>query len=230
MKYFILLLLLLANAVPSQDMDMDAGHPAGERFFHTAGIAVRLVGKDSVLVTIGAGSEDLQNTVNVFPYEDENSKAPDTANFRLFERKLETYLQERVPVKVNGKGVVLKVVQWKPKGKGREDRLDMKSLWVDDLFITLGGRLPKKRKYLDITAYLWVERTDAADTEVQFSLFQDYVPLRRLWTKREKTVRFPLSPDSLKAMRKNPPPPMIVPVGQAAGEDAEGGDHSGHNH
>lgn len=204
--------------------ELEEGH-IGERFFHSAGIAVRLVGEDSVLVTFGASSEDLQNTVGVFPYEDEDSPHVDTANFRLFERKLETYLQERIPVRVDRKNLYLRVVQWKPDGKGREDGLDMKSLYRDQLFVTLGGRLPPKRSYLDITANIWIERHDAAETIVQFSLFQERQALRRLWTKRENTVRFPLQPDSLKAMRANPPPPLrLIPGG------VDYDDHSGHDH
>jgi hypothetical protein len=226
MKSFIPLLFLLSSTLLSQDME--EGHAEGEKFFHSAGIAVRLVGPDSVLVTFGARSEDLQNTVHVFPYEEDTAPGSDTATFRLFERKLEFYLQERIPVQVDGRGVYLRVVQWKPKGKGREDRLDMKSLWVDDLFITLGGKIPRKRKHLDVTANVWVERKDAKDTEIQVSLFQDRTLLRRLWTKREKKVRFPVSPDSLKAMRRNPPPRLMPPP--AGLPEGGAGDHSGHNH
>jgi hypothetical protein len=228
MKNSVPLMLLFASTLLSQGME--EGHLAGERFFQSAGVALRLVGKDSLLVTFGARSEDLQNTVGVFPYEDDHARGSDTANFRLFERKLERYLQERLPVQVDGRGVYLQVVQWKPKGNGREDRLDMPSLYVEDLFITLGARIPRKRKYLDVTANIWVERQDAKETEVQVSLFQEHEVLRRVWTKREKTVRFPVSRDAIRAMRKNPPPKLIVPPGGQQEFDAEGEDHSGHNH
>lgn len=221
-------LLLTAAAAWAQD-PLDNSHAPGEKFFRTAGVAVRLVGSDSVLVTVGARSEDLQNTVGVFPYYDEitNVQDKDSANFRLFERKLEAYMQERIPVRVDGKNVFLRVNQWKPHGKGREDRLDMSSLFVEDLFITLGGRLPKQRKHLDITMNMWVERRDATDTEVQFSFFEGYTPLRRQWGKRERTVRFPLTADSLKVMRANPPPKMLVPIDDEEGDHE---DHTGHNH
>lgn len=212
MKKWIPVLLLLATLLPAQD-DMSEGHAEGERFFQSAGIAIRLVGPDSLLVTFGARSEDLQNTVGVFPYEEDSARGSDSANFRLFERRLESYLQERIPVQVDGRGVFLQVVQWKPKGKGREDRLDMPSLWVEDLYVTLGGRIPRERKHLDVTANIWVERKDAQETQVQVSLFQDNQVLRRLWTKREKRVRFPLTADSLKAMRANAPAPLRIPVG-----------------
>lgn len=222
MKNIFPILLVLVGLGLSDELE--DGH-IGERFFHSAGIAVRLVGDDSVLVTVGASSEDLQNTVGVFPYEDETSPHVDTANFRLLERKLEAYLQARIPVRVDGKALFLRVVQWKPNGKGREDGLDMQSLYRDALFITFGGRLPEKRTTLDVTANIWVERRDAAETIVQFSLFQDRQALRRLWTTREKTVRFPLHPDSLKAMRANPPPPVRIAPGATDYED-----HSGHGH
>lgn len=225
MSKFSLFFVLLASVAFSQS-DPASEDARGELHFRNAGIAVRLVGKDSILVTVGALSEDLQNTVGVFPYEDEFSVAPDTANFRLFERKLEVYLQERIPVTVDGKRVYLRVVSWKPGGKGREDRLDMPSLYVKNLFITLGGRLPKQGKNLDITTNIWAERTDAADTEIQLSLFQDRTALRRLWTRREQTIRFPISSDSLKAMRKNPPPRLYIPTEEEEDED----DHSGHVH
>ncbi len=220
--------LVLALAALAFPADMQDGHIEGERFFRTSGVAVRLVGEDSVLVTFGARSEDLQNTVNVFPYYDEitHIEDKDTANFRLFERRLEAYLQERIRVRVDGKSVYLRVTQWKPRGKGRDDRLDMPSLYVEDLFITLGGRIPKNRKALDVTTNVWVERNDAIDTELQVTLFQDRTALRRIWTKREKTVRFPLSPDSLKVMRANPPPKLLAPVDDK--DDHE--DHTGHNH
>jgi|GEM_PF-4091139 len=219
--------LVAATAVLAQSPFED--HAPGEKFFRNAGVAVRLVGPDSVLVTVGARSEDLQNTVGVFPYYDEitNVQDKDSANFRLFERKLEAYMQERIPVRVDGKSVFLRVTQWKPRGKGREDRLDMSSLFVEDLFITLGGKLPKKRKNLDITMNMWVERRDATDTEVQFSFFEGYTPLRRLWGKREQTVRFPLTADSLKVLRANPPPKMLAPIEE---EEDDHEDHTGHNH
>jgi hypothetical protein len=219
---FIVGLLLAASAVMAQDPL--EGHAPGERFFHKAGIAVRLIGPDSLLITVGAGSEDLQNTVRVFPYSEENDG--DTAAFRLLERRVESYLQDRIPVHLDGKRIYFKVTQWKPGGKDRNDRLDMKSLFVDNLFITMGAKIPPKRTNLDIVANLWIEREDASETEVQFSLFEGKQVLRREWTKRERKVRFPVSADSLKAMRKNPPPPLK----RAPEENVEHDDHSGHNH
>lgn len=209
----------VAAAVSAQS-PMEGDLPS-EQHFRRAGIAVRLVAPDSVLVTVGAGSEDLQNTVGVFPYLDS-----DSAQFRLFEQRLEAYLQTRVPVRVDGKRLSLKVTQWKPGGRDREDRLDMKSLYVRDLFVTLGGKLPPGGKMLDVTANMWVERRDAAETVVQFSFFEGHQALRREWTRRERLVRFPLSADSLAVMRKNPPPPL-----QRTAEDHDDhDDHDDHEH
>lgn len=221
MKKLVLAVVVAASAALSQS-PMD-GHLPGEQHFRQAGVAVRLVGADSILVTVGASSEDLQNTVHVYPYGETPDE--DTASFRLFENRLEVYLQERIPVRVDGKRVFLKVTQWKPGGTGRDDRLDMSSLYVRNLFVTLGGKLPPHSKMLDITTNMWVERRDAAETVVQYSFFQDRQALRRLWTHREKTVRFPLTADSLAAMRKNPPAPL-----ERTAEDYDDDDHSGHSH
>lgn len=216
-KFLTAVVSLVAAAVAQSPMD---DHLPGEQHFHRAGIAVRLVGPDSVLVTVGAGSEDLQNTVGVFPYSEQNDG--DSAAFRLFEQRLEVYLQNRVPVRVDGKRLFLKVTQWKPGGRDRDDRLDMKSLYVQDLFVTLGGKLPPGGKMLDISANLWLERRDAAETVVQFSFFEDRQVLRREWTRRERLVRFPLTADSLAVMRKNPPPPLQRTVDPDV--------HEGHDH
>jgi hypothetical protein len=216
---FAWILAIAAGAAFSQEND-----GIKERYFHSAGIAVRLVGPDSVLLTIGATSENLQNTVRVFPYGD------DDTTFRLLERRLEAYFQDRIPVRVNGKRIYFKVTQWKPDGKGPKDGLDMASLYVQNLFITMGAKLPKKRTYLDITANLWIEREDAAQTVIQFSLFKEREVLRRLWTHREKTVRFPLSRDSIAAMRANPPPPLPRAAPEEIGDPGDQGDHSGHDH
>lgn len=220
MNRFLAVLALAAAAAFSQE---DEG--IQESHFHNAGIAVRLIGADSILLTVGAGSEDLQNTVGVYPYGDH-----DTVNFRLFEQRIEGYLENRVPIVVDGRRLYFRVVQWKPDGAGRQDGFDMASLYVQNLYITFGARLPKKRSRLDVTANLWVERRDAAETVVQISLFQEHDVLRRLWTHREKTVRFPLSPDSLKALRANPPPPIQRAAREELGDPGEAGDHSGHDH
>lgn len=218
MKRIVLGLIVGASTLMAQN-PMDGNLP-GERHFHKAGIAVRLVG-DSLLVTVGASSEDLQNTVAVFPYSEQNDG--DSASFRLLEQRLEVYFQDRIPVRVDGKRIYLQVTQWKPGGANREDRLDMNSLYVHNLFITMGAKLPPKRTYMDIVANLWIERNDAAETVVQFSFFEGRQVLRREWTRREKLVRFPLTADSLAVMRKNPPPPL-----QPTAEDYD--DHSGHAH
>ena len=175
----------------------------GETFFHEAKVGARLIGKDSLIIIFSAGSEDLQNTVGIFPYENADSSV-----FRLFENKMEAYLQERLPVFVDGKRLYPKIVQWKTGGKGRGDRLDSADIYVDAMFFGLGTRLPPHRKYLELTANVWTEREDAGNTLIQFTLIDDDKALRHVWTGREKKVRFPISADSLAYMRKHPPGPV----------------------
>jgi len=171
----------------------------GEKYFKEAKVAIQLE-PDSVKVRVVARAEDLMNTVHVFP-----GNNTDKAPFLLYEKRIEAYFQERIPVWIDGKQLYLKVVQWKPNGRGPGDGFDSASLNVIYQTITLGGRLPGNPEHLQVRADLWVERTDADATTVEFSLLQGGLILRRLSSRTEKTWKFPISPDSLAAMRLHLP-------------------------
>ena len=173
-----------------------------EHFFMNAKIVIELVGNDSLTVQFCAPAEDMVNTVGIIP--DGNA---DKEPYRLYEKRMEAYLQDKVPVAVNRKRLFLKVVQWKPGGKGREDGFDSAAIYSPQK-ILFASKLPPPRDYLDVTANVWTERTDAGNTLVEYNFVQDGTLLKRLWTGREKRVRFSLSPDSLAQWRKNPPPPV----------------------
>jgi hypothetical protein len=198
----ILVLVLLAASFSRAQSGGDMGKGGADAFLHDMAVTLRLEGPDSLVVTVSALSEDFQNTVEVYPYSDSDPRP-----YRLLEGKLESYLQGRIPVRVDGKRVPLNVVRWKPEGKGRGDGLDSASVWAGYMFISLGGRIPAQRTRLDATVNMWAERPGASGTSVEMTLMEGPRPLRRLWTQREKTVTFPLHPDSLAAMRANPPPP-----------------------
>ena len=172
---------------------------ADEKYFQAAKVVIRL-SHDSVQVQVVARAEDLMNTVHVFPGSN-SDKEP----YRLYEKRIETYFQTRIPLLVDGKRVDLRVVQWKPGGRGIGDGFDSASLNTIDHAITLGGRLPKNPDHLEVRADLWVERTDADTTIVEFSLVQDGLTLRRRLSRTERTLKFPISSDSLAAMRRHLP-------------------------
>lgn len=187
--------------------------------FGNAHIDVRLVGADSVLVEVSADREDFYNTVQAFP---DVHKGTLDSFVALYQQRMEVYLQSRVHLRADGKAVRLAAVRWKPGGQGREDALDSASLRVPFHAITLGGRLPASPKVLTVRADLWVERPDRPRiTMVEYAFFEGDYALRRQWTPTERTVRFPLTSDSLEVMRKTPPLPATIRVPV---------DHAGHGH
>ena len=178
-------------------------------------LAVRLIDPDSIHLEIDADHDDLLNTVMIFP----DNK--DTSLMRVYQTHIEAYLVSRLPVKVDGKGVLLSVVRWKPGGKGRQDGFDSTSLYSARQVITLGGVLPKDRKKLTLGLNLWAEFQH--ETSVEVAWFWNGSLLDRRWSRIEKSVAYPLAPDSLKAARerarKTPPPKATTPVPMEEGED-----------
>lgn len=173
---------------------------------------------DSVRVTVQADVQDLMNTVKVFPYYFGASDS----TYRLYEDRLEWYLQQKTVVEADGRRLYLAVVQWKPGGKGRGDGFDSVSLRTDYHSVTLGGKLPKGTKLLTVRSDMWneIQEEGRVPANIEYGLFQGGVALKRAWTQAEKPVRFPIDPASISRMRQEPPPAGIkrLPV-----------DHSGHN-
>lgn len=192
---------------------------AAAAHFGNAYIDVRLIAPDSVLVEVSADREDFYNTVQTFPDVHQGTVASFAA---LYQQRMEAYLQTRVHVRADGKPVHLAAVRWKIGGQGREDALDSVSLRAPFHTFTLGGRLPTSPEVLTIRADLWVERSDKPRiTMVEYAFFAGDEALRRQWIPTERTLRFPLGPDSLAVMRKTPPLPATVRVPV---------DHAGHGH
>jgi hypothetical protein len=197
-----LLSLLALTAAVSPAFSQEHYGEEEEHYFMNAKIVLGLVGDDSLTVQFCAPAEDMVNTVGIFPYDNSDKEI-----FRQYEKRMEAYLQDRLPVSVNRKRLFLKVVQWKPGGRGRADGFDSASIYSDQK-ITLAAKLPPQRDFIDVTANVWNERSDAGRTLVEVHLLQDGVLLKRIFTGREKKIRIPITADSLAVMRKNPPPPL----------------------
>jgi hypothetical protein len=196
------LLALTAAFSPALSQENPQDDHDEEHYFMNAKIVLGLVGNDSLTVQFCAPAEDMVNTVGIFPADNSDPEI-----FRLYEKRMEAYLQDRLPVAVNRKRLFLKVVQWKPNGKGRADGFDSLAIYSDQK-ITFAAKLPPQRDFIDVTANIWYERSDAGRTQVEYNLLQDGILLKRIFTGREKKVRFAIAPDSLAVMRKNPPPPL----------------------
>lgn len=178
-------------------------------------IAVKLVDPDSIRLEVDADHDDLLNTVMMFP----DNK--DTALMRVYQSRIEAYLAARLPLKVDGKGLPLRVIQWKPGGKGREDGFDSTSLYSARQVITLGAALPKSGKKLTLGLNLWVEFQHATVGEVAW--FWNGALLGRRWSPMEKILTYPLQRDSLLAAEERakhaPPPPRTLPEAFRDDED-----------
>jgi hypothetical protein len=203
-------------------MALAAPFPVAAQHFSRAYIDIRLVKPDSVRVTVEAEGADFKNAVGTFPYYNE-PPGSGMESFRLYERRIEAYLQQKVKLRADGKIVAMNVVSWKPGGKNREDRFDTLSIFAPNHAITLGGRLPPGAKSLRAMSELWVERVEnpASAPSMQYLLMEGTLPLRQAWTRTERWVSFPLEPDSLARMRKSPLPPIPPRIPA---------DHSQHNH
>lgn len=210
---------LLRMAIPVLGMaaQVSAQH------FGLAYVDIRLAPPDSVRVTVEADAEDLKNTVQTFPYYDAAS-GKGWESFRSYELRIESYLQQKVALYADGQRIDLRVVTWKPGGKSRHDGFDTISIHAGNHAITLGGRIPAGSKFLNISSGFWLERPEVTPDmppTVDYHLLEGDLHLRRYWSLTERRVRFPIHPDSLKAMRKNPLPPIPPRVPM---------DHSKHDH
>jgi len=186
-----------------------AGH------FNEVKLSIKLVDPDSINLEVNADCDDLLNTAQLFP---DNQ---DTAAMRLYQVRTEAYLVSRLPLKVDGKGLPLKVVQWKPGGKGRDDGFDSTSIYAARQVITLGARLPKTRKSLTLRSDLWIEYQH--ETLGEIAWYWNGALLDRRWSFMEKNLTYPLQRDSLVAARERarraPPPASSRP--EAEPEDHE---------
>lgn len=200
-------------------MSLAAPFQAAAQHFARAYVDVTLVGRDSIVIEVSADRQDMMNTVGTFP----DRFAPgDPEFYRVYQQRLEAYLQSRVLVRADGKAVRLAAVRWKAGGAGRDDGLDSLSLWHPFHLVGLGGKLPAGAASLTIRNDLWIERPDRPRvTMLEYAFLEGDRALRRAWMPTERTIRFPLGPDSLEVMRKTPPAP---------GSPRTPVDHSGHGH
>ncbi len=167
-----------------------AAHPTG-----TSKISVRLIDPDSIAVVVEINNGDLFLATGMV------TKDLLDSNVALYEIRAQNYLIERIQLQIDGVNLRgLKVIRWKPGGKGPEDDFvhDSVGLWTSPHIITLGAPLPKERRNLSVTVNLWPELGVQSLSEV--SLFWHDTLLDQHWVPIEKTLRYSLARDSLSAM------------------------------
>jgi hypothetical protein len=198
---------------------------AAAQHFGFAAMEVHLIEPDSVRVSIEVDAQDLMNTVYTFPLYADTGEAA----YRLYERRLEQYMQTKVKLRADGKPVNLAAVQWKRDGKGRHDGLDSVSIQEKDHYIALSGKVPKGMNRLSVRADLWDDRDEVQDPpRIELALHQGDVLLRRMITEMGRTINFSLHPDSVAKMKASFPPRVLKrPTHNPHDKNV---DHTGHNH
>lgn len=166
-------------------------HPSG-----TSKVEIRILDPDSLTATMDVNHDDIMNVIKDF-------LQPDTLSLpqaQLFQEKVSAYLLSRVVVQVDGQTEELKILRWKPGGKGPDDGFfhDDAAFSRPDNIITFAGTLPKSRKNLNVTVQLFAEFGISPISEV--SLYWHDTLLTRTWLGLDRTLKLSIAPDSLKAM------------------------------
>src|SRR6185295_14897572 len=113
---------------------------------------------------------------------------------------LANYLLARVRLEADHNGPLpLRVLRWKPKGKGPEDGFGDDSAAFNDVrqIVTLGSRLPAPRHWLTVTVQLFAEYSVQPVSEVS-EVWKDSV-VERHWIGLDRVLRLPLDADTLAA-------------------------------
>ncbi len=167
-----------------------AAHPNG-----TSKVSIHLIDPDSITVTVAGKTDDFCSTVGVAAIMETDPQKRREKTL-LYQIKVADYLQARVRLKLDGRLVEnLKVIRWKPNGKGPEDGLDSADLWISSQQITLGGALPSRRENMDVSVQLFAEFGIEPISEISV-IWKDSVLLRK-WTGPDRPFRFPVARDSL---------------------------------
>jgi len=182
-------------------MGVAQAHPTG-----TSKVAISILDSDSMTVTVDANHADIMNITKDF-------LQPDTISFaqaQLFQKRTADYLLSRVKVQVDGRPEDLKVLRWKPNGKGPEDGFyhDDAAFGSMDNIITFEGALPPPHKKLDVTVQLFAEFGISPISEV--SLYWHDTLLVRQWLGLDRTLHLYVSSDSLLALAQQVRQPATV--------------------
>ncbi len=184
-------LLLRFAILPLLWMGLAQAHPTG-----TSKVALRILDPDTLTVTMDVNHEDLMNILKDFIQVDTLT----AAQAQVFQEKTFVYLHNRVRVQVDGQQEDLKILRWKPNGKGPDDGFyhDDAAFTSSSNIVTFVGILPQPHKRLDVTVQLFAEFGINPISEV--SLFWHDTLLTRTWLGLDRTLPIYIAPDSLQAM------------------------------
>jgi hydrogenase/urease accessory protein HupE len=178
-------LLLIASALTLH------AHPNG-----TTKVTIRLFENDSLTVEVDANTDDVTNAVGsvLDPNRFEAAKVV------MHQERAAHYLYSRITLRADSRNVVSPgVLKWKRGGTGPADDLtnDSAATWDTSVVITYGGRIPAGAQTLTFSAALFPEFGVQALCEA--SVYWKDSLVERRWLTLDRTLRLPLSPDTLAA-------------------------------
>jgi len=192
----------LAIFLPLLWIGLVQAHPTG-----TSKVSIEILDPGTITVAIDVNHADIMNVTK-------DILQPDTLSLpqaQLFQEKTSNYLLSRVILQVDGQPQSLKILRWKPNGKGPEDGFyhDDAAFGSMDNIITYAGTLPpQSRKKLDVTVQLFAEFGIEPISEV--SLYWHDTLLVRHWLGLDRTLHLYISPDSLTALiQQTRQPPSV---------------------
>jgi hypothetical protein len=187
----IIRILLCAAGLVSGLATTTAAHITG-----SSTVDVRLSGTDSVLITVSASPTDYEEALHRKLRL--GTPAVRRADANAYQEKLAGYLRERLRLETGQESLRLRVLRWKPDGKGPEDGFDSASFFRDRHSVTLGGALPAHRAWMRIGIQLFAELGVQPVSEA--SVYWKGSLVRRAWMGPDQTLLLSLIPDSLDAL------------------------------
>lgn len=166
-----------------------SAHPNG-----VSKITLNLRDGDTLIVTSDVNRDDVLNAIRETPFRD--SLTPEYS--RRFMEKVAYYLQSRLRLEVDGRGLSnMQVISWDSLGKSDPSLIDSADLSRLTFIITYQTQIPAQGQRLAISPQYFLEFGIQPLSEV--SVFWHKQLVQRSWLTPDKTLRLPLSRDSLAA-------------------------------
>lgn len=166
-----------------------SAHPNG-----VSKITLELRDPDTLLVISDANRDDVLNAIRETPNRDSLT----SEYSRRFMEKVAYYLQSRLRLEVDGRGLSnMQVISWDSLGKSDPSLIDSADLSRLTFIITYQTQIPAQGQRLAISPQYFLEFGIQPLSEV--SVFWHKQLVQRSWLTPDKTLRLPLSRDSLAA-------------------------------
>lgn len=178
-------LLFLSVLLPSEV----GAHPNG-----TSKIRIEIREPDSLWFSVDVNRDDVLSTIQESPSRD----SVDKAQFPRIAQKAAYYLQSRLKLEVNGKGLSdSKVVSWAASGKSDMNAVDSADIFGSTFIMSFATKVAEPQGKLAISVQLFLELGVQPLSEV--SVFWHGKLVQRTWVTTDKMIRLPMSRDSLQA-------------------------------